>query len=349
MIILNFKFQNSKLKIAALILLILILNLFNPTPLPGNVGTYSYVEKNNSFDQVKLRLHQIPNTYKLKTDSAILSSVYAESYDGASAYAVVDLDSGEVLFEKSLSQRLPVASLTKIMTAITSLDLSSPDEVFTATDRVALVIPTRIGITPGQKLSLEELLHAGLLTSANDAMEVIKDGIDAKYGKGTFVAAMNEKAKFIGLKNTHFDNPQGFDSLKNYSTVEDLAVLSHYALMNYPIINSITRKNYQFLPPNQNHPQFDLYNWNGLVGVYPNTIGLKIGNTNDAGMTSVVVSERGGKRLLVIVLGAPDVTKRDLWAAELLDMGYSKVLGLPQVAVTEEQLQQKYSTWKFWG
>src|SRR5690606_3687251 len=97
------------------------------------------------------------------------------------------------------------------------------------------------------------------------------------------------------------------------------------------------------------HKQFDLYNWNGLLGVYPGASGVKIGNTGDAQKTTIVTAERNGKKLLVVVLGAPGVLERDMWAAELLDLGFEKQYGMAPINVTEEQLRAKYKTWKYWA
>lgn len=265
----------------------------------------------------------------------------------ANALLALDLDTGEVLYEKNLEDNLPIASLTKIMTAVVALDLAKSDELFSVSDYASRQIPTRIGVVPEEKLKLKELLDAILLTSANDAASVIQEGIDKKYGASVFIKAMNEKAKFLGLTNTSFANPQGFDDRENYSTVKDLGVLTHYALKNYPEIAESVKKDYEFLPADTNHKQFDLYNWNGLIGVYPDTIGMKIGNTGSAGKTTMVVSNREGKKILAVVLGAPDIISRDKWAAELLDYGYQQTLGLSPVKVTEEMLREKYSTWEY--
>src|SRR5258706_13802462 len=154
-------------------------------------------------------------------------------------------------------------------------------------------------------MTLAELLHAMLMTSANDAAQVIQDGINTKYHENVFTRAMNEKALFLGLKDSRFDNPQGFDSINNFSSAHDLALLAHYALTNYPLIGKIVQKDYTQLPANQYHKLFDLYNWNGLLDVYPNVYGVKIGNTGRAGTTMVVGSQRAGKDIVVILLGAP--------------------------------------------
>lgn len=305
--------------------------------------------QNLILEQIKTKLEQKPNQLQFKKETSLIPTAYAASnYDLSSGYIVVDLNNSRILAEKNSQQKLPVASLTKIMTAVISLDLASQEEIFTVSPKATKVIPTSIGVVSGQKMNLGELLNALLLTSANDSAEVIKNGINQKYGADIFVAAMNEKAKFLGLKNTHFDNPQGYDGKNNYSSAFDLAVLSYYALANYPQIKEISQKDYQYLKASKDHKQFDLYNWNGLLGVYPGIYGLKIGNTGKAGYTTIVVSEREGKRVLVVLLGSPGVLERDLWAAQLLDLGFNR-LGIKPANISEKQLKAKYSTWKYWG
>lgn len=314
--------------------------LFNPlSPAKAEVPapetpTPKLKEKKNSF-----HLNQ-------KNTSSYPVPSFANQVAG---YIAVDYDTGDILVEKASDQELPIASLTKIMTAVVALDLASPSEKFTVSEYAASIIPTKIGVIPGEKLTVEELLYAAMLTSANDAVEVLREGIDKKYGKGSFVKAMNEKAKILGLRDSSFTNPQGFDHRNHYSSAQDLAVLSHYALTHYPLLAEISRKDYQFLPANDDHKQYDLYNWNGLIGVYPNTTGIKIGNTENAGKTTAVVSERDGKKVIAIILGAPGIVERDLWASQLLDISFAKVKKLPAIAVTEDMLQAKYGTWEFWN
>jgi len=314
---------------------------------PVNKLVNPFPWKNDILREIRPRLEQKINNFRLTKTIEVIPAAQATSVsDNSTAYAVIDYDTGEIISDKNLSQRLPIASLTKIMSAVVALDLSSPEEYFSVSHRAAAMIPTKIGVVPGQKMMLGELLPAALLTSANDAAEVIMEGVDAKYGQAVFVEAMNMKAEFLGLKNTHFANPQGFDNEDNYSTVEDLAILSHYALTSYPLIAEIVKKDYQFLESDGNHKQFDLYNWNGLVDVYPNVFGVKIGNTNLAGTTTVVAAEREGKRILAVLLGTPDILERDLSASQLLDLGFEKKFNLAPVNVTEDDLRVKYATWK---
>jgi len=307
-------------------------------------------EKANTMDSIKPKLEKHPSTFSLKEDASFVPQTFAaEDYEQLSAYAVIDLDTGEIIKQKNGNEQLPIASLTKVMTAVVALDLASPDEMITVDAQAAGMIPTKIGIVPGEQMQLGELLHASLMTSANDATQQIKNGLDAKYHDQIFIKSMNEKANFLGLTNTHFANAEGLDSPDNYSSAEDLARLTQYALTNYPVIAEIVSLDYYQLPSNDYHKQFDLYNWNGLLDVYPDVHGVKIGNTAAAQTTTIVYSTRGGKKLVAVVLGAPNITKRDLWAAKLLDFGYKQTLGLPPVNVTEEQLAAKYSTWHYWN
>lgn len=308
-------------------------------------------KKADAMDAVRPKLQQKNNNFKLKKETMVMQQAYAEvtpaAYDQATAYAVVDLDTGKILAEKNGDQALPIASITKIMTAIVALDLASPNEQFTVTDQAAAMPPTKLVLEKGEKMTLEELLNASLMTSANDATEEIRDGVNEKYHDDIFVKAMNDKAKFLGLKHSHFTTPQGFDYVNNASSPEDLAILTQYALKNYPVIAEIVKKDYQLLPASNNHKQLDLYNWNGLLDVYPDIQGMKIGNTTNAGYTTAVVSARGGKRIFVALLGAPGVLERDLWTAQLLDEAYTQTLGLPPVTVTQDQLEAKYATWRY--
>lgn len=320
------------------------------SPLPAKVDI---------FDNLRLKLEEKKNDFQIENETSFITTTYAAAsytpqtlssgnYEDASAYIAVDLDNGRVLASKNLSQRFPIASLTKIMTSIVALDLSSPEERFIVSYNASEQVPTKIGVVPGERMTLKELLQASMLTSANDAVEVIKEGIDQKYGQEVFIRAMNEKANILGLKNTHFQNPQGFDHSGQYSSVSDLAILSQYALTKYPLVADIAKDDYQFLPADENHKQFDLYNWNGLLGVYPSVSGLKIGNTDDAGYTTVVISERDGHKVLVAVLGAPGVLERDLWASELLDQSFGKY-GLSSAGITETDLRAKYATWRYFN
>lgn len=287
------------------------------------------------------------NTFLLKRNSSFVPQASADYNVQANSYIVTDASSGKILLEKNSDEAVNIASITKLMSAVVTLDLVNKDELFTITKNAAAQTPTKIGVVAGQKMKVSELLMASLLTSANDATEALRDGVDNIYGKGSFVRAMNEKANYLGLSDSNFSNPQGYD-LNNYSTAADVAVLSSYILKNYPFLSEIVKKDYAFLPEDNNHKQFDLYNWNGLLGVYPGVIGLKIGNTKDAGFTTVVAAERNNHKLIAVILGTAGVKERDIAASQALDAGFERV-GIKPAKITEENLLTKYHTWKYWN
>lgn len=306
------------------------------------------VETETVEEVIQERLMKQGHEFNLQKKQSFIPEAHAGgAYEEAHAYAVVDLETGEVLAEKNGDTPYAIASVTKIMTAVVALDLAETTDIFTVSETAASVIPTKIGVVEGQRMTLHDLLRASLLTSANDATEVIREGIDDSYGSEVFIDAMNQKAEFLGMHSTRFSNPQGFDNPENYSTAYDLALLTEYALTTYPEIEEMVRDDYEFLEANEMHKQFDLYNWNGLLGVYPDVYGVKIGNTGKAGYTTIVASSRGEKDIAVVLLGAPGVRERDLWAAQLLDRGYQQALGLPPVGITAEDLQKKYDSWEY--
>lgn len=304
----------------------------------------------NVIDEIKPILEKKKPEFEIKKETSFVRQTYADSgllAEQANAYLVIDMDSGKVLAEKNSETEFAIASITKVMTSVVALDLANPEELFPIDQTAAAVEPSIIGVTQGEKLTVDELLRGALLSSGNDAAEALRDGIDLKYNQKIFIDAMNEKAKIIGMNNTRFTNPQGYDYGRSYSTAIDVARLTQYALTQYPLIDEIVKLDYYYLPENQNHKEFKLYNWNGLIGVYPDTMGVKIGNTGRAGKTTVVVSNRNGKKIMAVLLGAPDIKERDLWTAELLDLGYQKALGLTPVNITEDQLLAKYASWYY--
>lgn len=322
-------------------------NLLSPSPLCQTIPFNKKTAFDQNFQNIRSLLRKVPNDWKLEENTDhVRAARAAVDLEKIRAYAVVDFDTGEVLADKSLNTPLPVASLTKLMTAVVALDLTSVEEEFTVTDNASQISPTKIGVIAGQKMEVRELITALLLTSANDAAEVLKEGIDQKYKGEIFIRAMNEKAKILGLKNTSFDNPQGFDGRDNFSTAADLAVLSHYAISHYPLIRKTVKDDYEFLPLDGRHKQFDLYNWNGLLGVYPGTYGVKIGYTPDAGYTTITVAQRENQNILAIVLGAQGTSERDRSAAQLLDSGFA-AYNIKPANIKPQNLKAKYATWKF--
>lgn len=299
------------------------------------------IHKNNSNTAIAAKLAHIPKVITFSETNAT-TTIPLES----SSYILINRDTQQILSEHNMNERVSIASVTKLLTAVVALDLAKPTDSFLISHKAASIIPTKIGVVPGQHMSLKELLYAMLLTSANDAAEVVKEGVNTEYGKDVFINAMNTKAALLHLKNSHFENPQGFDAPDHYSSAYDLAILTEYALTNYPMISQIVSQPYAFLPENADHKQFDLLNWNGLLDVYPGVSGVKIGNTDAAGKTTIVTATRNNSHVLAVVLGAKTLYDRDLQTASLLDWAFEQVANLPPVNLTHDDLQTKYLSWQ---
>lgn len=261
------------------------------------------------------------------------------------SYIVVDGDGNVVLAQDPDSKRSP-ASLTKLMTSMVALDLVGEDEIFTVPKESVNLEPTILMVSEGEKFLVRELLEGALITSANDAADVLARGVAKKLGgsREVFVKLMNQKAQNLGLANTVFANPTGYDDPAQFSTPRDLARLSQYALENYPRIKELVATKSSRLDKTATHKSFELPNWNALLGVYPGVSGVKIGYTEGAGYVTIVTAERDGKRLEVVLLGAPDRRARDFWATQLLNSAFSEV-GIKPFRVTLPMLKLREAEW----
>ena len=147
---------------------------------------------------------------------------------GAEAAIVIDGRDGDVMFAKNAGERQSIASTTKLMTALLTLERARPREVFTAADYDAAPVESQIGLRPGERMTVSDLFEALLLESANDAAETLAEGISGS--RDAFVADMNERAAELGLEDTSYANPIGLDDPPNYSTASDLAALTRELL-----------------------------------------------------------------------------------------------------------------------
>ena len=219
----------------------------------------------------------------------------------ASALYLVELKSGRVLLEKNAARRLPPASLTKIMTALVALE-SAPLQEVVKIDRRALVHPSSLQFQPGEEFLLRDLVTAMLVASANDACEAVAwhVGGDAKH----FVTMMNDRARALGLKNTHFANPCGFDAPGHYSTAADLAKLTDQALQE-PIFTMMVRTLVRDISTVDGTRQMSLHTTNELL-VDPDVNGVKTGYTSKAGRCLIASMFKDGHRLLLVGLNVMD-------------------------------------------
>ena len=219
----------------------------------------------------------------------------------ASALYLVELKSGRVLLEKNAARRLPPASLTKIMTALVALE-SAPLQEVVKIDRRALVHPSSLKFHSGEEFLLRDLVTAMLVASANDACEAVAWHIGGDTDR--FVAMMNERARALGLRNTHFANPCGFDAPGHYSTAADLAKLTEQALQE-PIFAMMVRTIVRDIASVNGNRQVSLHSTNELL-LDPDVNGVKTGYTSKAGRCLIASMFKDGHRLLLVGLNVKD-------------------------------------------
>ncbi len=219
----------------------------------------------------------------------------------ASALYMVDLKSGRVLLEKDPARRLPPASLTKIMTALIALE-SAPLQEVVKIDRHALAHPSSLKFQAGEEFLLRDLLTAMLVSSANDACEAVAWHVGGDADK--FVTMMNERARALGLKNTHFANACGFDAPGHYSTAADLAKLTEQALQQ-PVFSMMVRTIVRDIASVDGKRQVSLHSTNELL-LDPDVNGVKTGYTSKAGRCLIASMFKDGHRLLLVGLNVKD-------------------------------------------
>lgn len=222
-----------------------------------------------------------------------------------SAHAAVLLEpsGGDVVFSRNGSERLPMASTTKIMTALVAIESGELDRSYAIPAEAVGVEGSSIYLQDGEHLTMEELLYAVMLESANDAAAAVACLVGGSL-EG-FAVRMNEKAAAIGLTDTHFTNPHGLDDPEHYTTALDLAKLAAYALDN-PVFARIVSTQKKTIPLQDGEGTRVLVNHNRLLRMHEDVIGVKTGFTKHSGRCLVSAAEKDGVRMVAVTLNAPD-------------------------------------------
>lgn len=220
----------------------------------------------------------------------------------ARAVFVKDLISGAILYQKDASVSLPIASTTKIMTALVASEYFRPNSVLEV-NTGASVAGAKVGLVAGEDLSFRSLLYGMLLNSGNDAAYALAENYPG--GVLGFVSAMNKKAMELNLQNTHFDNPAGFDSPKHYSSAKDLALITEEALKNSALLKIFATKQTNIVSLDKKYIH-QLANLNKLLTQVRGVLGVKTGYTEQAKENLVTYVDRDGHRILTVVLGSDD-------------------------------------------
>ncbi|WP_332629413.1 D-alanyl-D-alanine carboxypeptidase family protein [Halalkalibacter flavus] len=250
----------------------------------------------------------------------------AKLAENASSAIVIERDTGEVIFDKNSHEKLPPASMTKIMTMLLIMEAIDKEaiayeDMVRTSEYAASMGGSQIFLEPGEEMSVEDMLKAIAVASANDASVAM-----AEHLAGTeeeFVAMMNDKAKELGLENTNFINTNGLPAENHYTTAYDLAMISK-ELLKYDEITKFTGIYEDYLRADSEEDKFWLVNTNKLVKFYPGVDGLKTGYTREAMYCLTATAEKNGMRVITVIMGAPSPKERNAQITSMLDYAFSQ-------------------------
>jgi serine-type D-Ala-D-Ala carboxypeptidase (penicillin-binding protein 5/6) len=234
----------------------------------------------------------------------------------ARAWLVQNAATGETLLGHDARARVPIASITKLMTVLVALEHARLDDLVTVQARAASIGESTINLHAGERIAVRDLVEAALIQSANDAAWAL--AVHVGDGSVTsFVALMNDKARQLGLADTHFVRPDGLDAPRHVSSARDVTKLARIA-MNKPAIRAIVRQR------NGDAAGRPLHTWNDLLGSFPGLIGVKTGHTRGAGWSQVAAARGRGLTIYATILGSPGRSQRNSDLAELLAWGLAQ-------------------------
>ncbi|HEY2770222.1 MAG TPA: serine hydrolase, partial [Solirubrobacteraceae bacterium] len=248
------------------------------------------------------------------------AAALAPPHLGVTGAILVSPGTQQQLYGVNPTRRLAIASTTKLMTALLTLEHAKLSTTFVAPDYYSAAGDSQIGLVPGERMSVHDLLLALLLPSADDAAEDLAYNI-GHHSVDRFISMMNKRAQQLGLEHTHYSTPIGLDTAGNYSSAADLVKLAHYVQSTQPFFARAVAQRRAVLRTGS-HVRV-VANRNDLVGKYPWINGVKTGHTNEAGYVLVASARRDGMTLLSAVLGTDSEASRDANTLALLDYGYA--------------------------
>lgn len=257
----------------------------------------------------------------------------SEPHCSAKSAVLIEAETGTVLYQKDIHTRRAMASTTKIMTAILTIEAGNLDEEFTVDPLAIMVEGTSMGLREGDIVSRRDLLYGIILPSGNDAANAAAVSVAGSIP--SFVQLMNEKAAELGLVNTHFVTPSGLDAAGHYTSAYDLAMLTAYAMKNelFREIAACKSKELEYGNPPYSRT---LYNSNKMLSRYDGAIGVKPGFTDDARRCLVSAAERNGTTLIAVTLNDADDYNDH---SAMLDYGFTKVKAYPLDTVCTSRVQ----------
>lgn len=238
----------------------------------------------------------------------------------AQSWIVFDVTDGVVLGSRNADVIRPMASTTKIMTALLALEQSTPDQVVLVSERAAEAGEAEIGLVAGEQLLMEDLITSMVVRSANDSAIAVAEAIGGDTD--TFVALMNRRAEELGLTRTFFVNPHGLDADGHASTARDLLRMGLAAMANGEFRRMASLEDFNLGPAPDGTPRI-AESTNQLLETYPGTIGVKTGFTFQAGLVLVAAAERDGRTVYAVVMGSEGPGAHFADASALLDFGFA--------------------------
>lgn len=245
--------------------------------------------------------------------------------ENAKSAILIERDNGAVIFEKNSDEKLPPASMTKIMTMLLIMEAISDgkiqlDDKVRTSEYAASMGGSQIFLEEGEEMTVDEMLKAIAIGSANDASVAMAEKIAGS--EENFVDMMNAKAKELGLKNTKFQNSTGLPAEDHYSSARDMAVMAK-ELLKYEEITKYTSMYEDYLREGTDK-KFWLVNTNRLVKFYPGVDGLKTGYTNEAKYCLTATAKKGNMRTIAVVMGAPTPKDRNKQITQMFDYAFSQ-------------------------
>lgn len=258
--------------------------------------------------------------------------VQADLAPSARSAILMDAESGTVIFEKNSHDKLPPASITKIMTMLLIMEaldngtIKLTDKVQTS-EYAASMGGSQIFLEPGEEMTVEEMIKGIALASGNDASVAMAEKLAGTEQQ--FVAMMNERAQQLGMKDTMFANPNGLPVANHYSSAHDIAIMS-MELLKHPEVTKYTGLYQDYLRKSSDKP-FWLVNTNKLVRFYSGADGLKTGFTSEAKYCLSATAKRDNLRIIAVVMGEPNTKTRNAEVSQMFDYGFAQYMNHPIV------------------
>ena len=302
------------------------INMVKAVEIPTSASQINLEEENEDIDIKKIQKEVIETG--AKTEKIDLDSRIALIYDRAS---------GKILYEKNGNKQTPMASTTKIMTAIVVLENANLKDVVTIDSKAAGIGGSRLGLKKNDKITVNDLLYGLMLCSGNDAAVAL-----ANYVGGSvegFAEMMNEKAKEMGLINSHFIVPHGLDNEGHYTTAYELAKMADYALKIDKFKQIVGTRNTTIYI---NGYAKAINNTNQLLGSVLGVYGVKTGFTNGAGRCLVTACRRDDLDIVTVIIGADTTKQRTADTIKLINYAYNNF----EVINIKEIIEEKFEQWK---